>query len=161
MGKQSNSQSITFKPISPLLALDVSLQVPISSSYRSVPVLVDEHASVGHGRPLSARVDLPLDQVVHLVLAARGLRGLVVVRVDGGPSVHAVWMQRGSPADVNDVDNVTFIMFPVWIIIRSYLVSTLVAISNILTDSSSKNSDSDSPKMPLIIYPLNLSIIFF
>ena len=106
MGKQSNSQSITFKPISPLLALDVSLQVPISSSYRSVPVLVDEHASVGHGRPLSARVDLPLDQVVHLVLAARGLRGLVVVgavRVDGGPSVHAVWVQRGSPADVDNV----------------------------------------------------------
>ena len=99
----SNSQSITFKPISPLLALDVSLQVPISSSYRSVPVLVDEHASVGHGRPLSARVDLPLDQVVHLVLAAGGLRGLVVVRVDGGPSVHAVWVQRGSPADVDNV----------------------------------------------------------
>ena len=106
VGKQSNSQSLTFKPISPLFALDVSLQVPISSSYRSVPVLVDEHASVGHGRPLSARVDLPLDQVVHLVLAARGLRGLVVVgavRVDGAPSVHAVWVQRGSPADVDNV----------------------------------------------------------
>ena len=106
MEKHSHSQSITFKPISPLLALDVSLQVPISSSYRSVPVLVDEHASVGHGRPLSARVDLPLDQVVHLVLAARGLRGLVVVgavRVDGAPSVHAVWVQRGSPADVDNV----------------------------------------------------------
>ena len=80
MGKHINSQSITFKPI--------------------------EHASVGHGRPLSARVDLPLDQVVHLVLAARGLRGLVVVgavRVDGGSSVHAVWVQRGAPADVNNV----------------------------------------------------------
>ena len=75
--------------------------------------------------------------------------------MDGGPSVHAVWVQRGAPTDVDDVDNVTFIMFPVWIIIRSYLVSTLVAISNILTDSSSKNSDSDSPKMSMIIYPLN------
>ena len=55
-------------------------------------------------------------------------------------------MQRGAPADLDNVGNVTFIMFPVWIIIRSYLVSTLVAISNILTDSSSKNSDSDSSK---------------
>ena len=67
-------------------------------------------------------------------------------------------MQRGAPTDVDDVDNVTFIMFPVWIIIRSYLVSTLVAMSNILTDSSSKNSNSDSPKNVNDHVPLNQSL---